>query len=162
MLDIKKRFCVLTGLSDNMGGIESPVLAAALGASVIEKHLVLKHGKELDDRFSLDKNEFKKMVEEIRLKESSKGKIAFSKREKMMIGRVSYGPQTGEERYNKNFRRSLFVAKDIQKGEKFTLKNVRSVRPGYGLPPKDLEKLLGKKAKRDLKFGTPLSWKLIA
>ena len=85
MLDIKKRFKVLTGLSDNMGGIESGVLAAALGASVIEKHLVTAHGRSLDDRFSLDKHEFKAMVDVIR-------------RNEKLVGRVAYGPQTPEER----------------------------------------------------------------
>mgnify|MGYP001611848426 FL=1 len=79
----------------------------------------------------------------------------------MMLGKVSYGPQTPEEKYNKNFRRSLFVVKNIKKGEKMTKNNVRSIRPGYGLAPKDFENVLGKIAKKDIEKGTPLSLKLI-
>ena len=216
MLDYKKRFNVVAGLSDNMGGIEVPVLEALLGASVIEKHLVLKHGKALDDRFSLDEKEFKEMVEEIRRNElkmnnilrltpvpeghtgsrfALKGKSLFgtrtrpsngtglvfaghiisdqkrqeilraniklSKRQETMLGKVKYGPQTPEEKYNRNFRRSLFVVADIKKGEKFSEKNVRSIRPGYGLAPKYFGEILKKIARVDIKKNTPLSLKLI-
>jgi len=148
MKDIREKFKVHSGLSDNMGGIDAPVLAASLGAVVIEKHLVLEHGSALDDRFSLDPNEFKAMVDSIRKNET-------------MLGKVAYGPQTPEEKYNKNFRRSLFASADIKKGDKFTTKNIRSIRPGYGLPPKDYDRVIGKRAKQDISLGTPLSWKLI-
>ncbi|MBI2474287.1 MAG: pseudaminic acid synthase [Candidatus Taylorbacteria bacterium] len=148
MSDIKDRFGVLSGLSDNMGGIKAPILAASLGASVIEKHLVLRHDKALDDRFSLDPDEFRSMTSAIRENEQ-------------MLGIVSYGPQTEEEKYNRNFRRSLFAVADIKKGEKFTALNIRSIRPGYGLPPYELDKIVGRKAKRDIKRGTPLKWDLI-
>src|SRR3989344_1872236 len=181
MLDIKKRFGVLVGLSDNMGGIEAPELAALLGASVIEKHLVLKHGKahirpaglstsslngrSLDDRFSLDEKEFKKMVDKIRRNEAilaSGGEIKLSKIQEVMLGKPKFGPQTPEEKYNRNFRRSLFVVADIKKGEKFNDKNIRSIRPGYGLPPKYFDKIIGRKAKKDIKKGTPLSKGLVS
>jgi len=76
-------------------------------------------------------------------------------------GRVSYGPQTPAEKYNRNFRRSLFVSKDIKRGEKFTKNNVRSVRPAYGLPTKHYDKVIGRKAKKDIEAGTPLAWGLI-
>lgn len=149
MLDITRRFNVLSGLSDNMGGIEVPVLAAALGASVIEKHFVLAHdGKAPDECFSLDGKEFKQMVDDIR-------------RHEAMLGKAVYGPQTEEEKYNKNFRRSLFVVKDINKGEKFTVDNIRSIRPGYGLQPKFYQQVLGKKARRNIESGMPLKKNLI-
>ncbi len=149
MLDIKKRFQTLSGLSDNMGGIEVPVLAAALGASIIEKHFVLSHGGlASDERFSLDKKEFKRMVDAIRQNE-------------LLLGKVVYGPQTEEEKYNKNFCRSLFVVRDVKKGEKLAPDNVRCIRPGYGLVPKLYHQILGKKAKHDIQAGTPLQWKLI-
>jgi pseudaminic acid synthase len=153
MLDIKKRFKVEVGLSDNMGGIEVPALAAEAGASVIEKHIVLKHGgRALDDQFSLDPKEFKEMVRIIRIKD---------KLRKRVMGRVSYGPQTVAEKYNRNFRRSLFISANMKKGEKFSVDNIKSVRPAYGLPTKYYDKIIGRKAKKDIEFGTPLSWKLI-
>jgi len=149
MLDIQKRFNVLTGLSDNMGGIEVSVLAASLGASVIEKHFVLAHGgKAPDECFSLDGKEFKQMVDDIR-------------RHEAMLGKTVYGPQTEEERYNKNFRRSLFVVQDMKKGEKFTKENIRSIRPGYGLKPEFYQQVLGRKAKRNIERGMPLKKSLI-
>ncbi len=147
--DLNSRFNVLSGFSDNMGGIDAPALAAAVGAVVIEKHLLLKHdGKILDDRFSLDTVEFKKMVEKIRWQEKT-------------MGNVHYGPNTEAEEYNKQFRRSLFAVKDISKGEAFNLENIRSIRPAYGLPPKHLEEILGKKASCAIKRGTPLSWEMV-
>lgn len=149
MIDISERFGVLAGFSDNMGGIEVPALAAALGAAIIEKHIVVKHEKRiLDDRFSLDKEAFKKMVQQIRWQES-------------VIGKVKYVPQTEAEKYNRRFRRSLFVVKDIRKGEKFTRDNVRSIRPAYGLETKFFDAVMSKKASKDIERGTPLSWNLI-
>jgi len=150
MLDLKKRFKVEIGLSDNMGGIEVPVLASALGASVIEKHIVLnREGASLDDRFSLDPAEFKEMVRRIRWQEKVKGKIA-------------YGPQTPAEKYNRGFRRSLFVSQNIKKGEKITPKNVKSVRPADGLETRYYDEVMGKIAKKDIEEGTPLAWNLIS
>ncbi|MBI2075740.1 MAG: pseudaminic acid synthase [Candidatus Aenigmarchaeota archaeon] len=149
MADIRERFNVLSGFSDNMGGIEVPALAAAMGAVVIEKHIVVEHdSKILDDRFSLDKASFKKMIERIRWQEA-------------VLGKVKYGPQTEAEKYNRQFRRSLFAVKDIKKGEKFTEENVRSIRPAYGLETKFFDAVLGKKASKDIERGTPLSWNLI-
>lgn len=149
MIDMRERFDVLTGFSDNMGGIEVPALAAALGAAVIEKHIVVKHNNSiLDDKFSLDKGGFEKMVKQIRWQEA-------------IIGHVNYGPQTEAERYNRRFRRSLFVVKDIKKGETFTKENIRSIRPAYGLETKFLDAILGKKASHAIETGTPLSWDLI-
>ena len=156
MLDIKKRFKVEVGLSDNMGGIEVPALAAKMGASVIEKHLVLKHGsRALDDRFSLDPKEFKRMVQKIRKQEEEK------RWRKKVLGKVSYGPQTPAEKYNRNFRRSLFISKDVNIGEKFSKNNVKSVRPAYGLPTRYYDRIIGKKARKTIEAGTPLSWRLV-
>ncbi len=158
MLDIKKKFKVEVGLSDNMGGIEVPVLAAKMGASVIEKHIVLKHNRKiLDDRFSLDPFEFKKMVDKIKKGEYKKDKNW----QKKVMGKISYGPQTEAEKYNKNFRRSLFASKDIKKGERFSKNNVRSVRPAFGLETKYYDKIIGKRSKKDIENGSPLSWVLI-
>ncbi|PIS05295.1 MAG: pseudaminic acid synthase [Candidatus Buchananbacteria bacterium CG10_big_fil_rev_8_21_14_0_10_42_9] len=149
MLDLADRFNVVVGFSDNMGGIEVPALAAAKGASIIEKHLVINHdGKALDNTFSLDQKEFAKMVEKIREQEK-------------VMGNISYGPRTKQEEGNKRFRRSLFAVQDIKKGEPFTPNNVRVIRPANGLPPKDYEKVLTKMAKSDIRRGTPLSWDLI-
>ena len=149
MMDIRERFNVLTGFSDNMGGIEVPALAASTGAAVIEKHIVVKHdSRALDDKFSLDRDAFKKMVKQIRWQES-------------VIGQVKYGPQTETEAYNRRFRRSLFAVKDIKKGEKFTKENIRSIRPAYGLETKFFDVVLGRKASKSIERGTPLSWNLV-
>lgn len=149
MLDIGKRFHCIAGFSDNMGGVDIPVLAAACGAAIIEKHFIDKHTqKALDDQFSLDTKEFKLMVDKIRFQEQ-------------IMGTVKYGPQTPEEKYNLQFRRSLFAVTDIKKGEKFTIKNIRSIRPGNGLAPKYFYDILGQIAIKNIETGTPLSRKLI-
>lgn len=149
MQDIRERFNCVAGFSDNMGGIDVPALAVAMGASIIEKHLVVKHDAAIfDDRFSLDKETFKQLVDRIRAVER-------------VMGKVAYGTQTPQEEYNRSFRRSLFVSKDMKKGERFSLQNVRDVRPAAGLETRYLDDVLGKVAKQDIEAGTPLSWKLI-
>jgi pseudaminic acid synthase len=158
IMDLKKRFKVVSGFSDNSGGIALPVMATAVGASIIEKHLVITHnGKALDDRFSLDSKEFETMVKEIRTAEKHGHKLP-----KKALGKPAYGPQTPAEKYNRNFRRSLFVVADMKKGEKITLQNIRSIRPAYGLETKYFDKIVGKRAARNIERGTPLSWNLIA
>lgn len=149
MADMRERFNAPVGFSDNMGGIEIPALAAAMGAVAIEKHLVLKHDpKVLDDTFSLDPVEFKAMVDKIR------------RQEKAMGGAI-YGPRTKAEEDNRRYRRSLFAVKDIKKGELFTVDNVRSIRPADGLETKFFDDVLKKKAAQDIECGTPLSWDLV-
>jgi pseudaminic acid synthase len=147
--DIENRFNVIGGLSDNNGGVDLPVMAVLAGASIIEKHLNLRHGnKSFDDRFSIDADEFSRMVNKIREAEK-------------YLGTVHYGPNNEAEKHNRNFRRSIFVSQDIKKGEKLTSKNIRVVRPAYGLHTRYYEKVIGKTASADIKFGTPLKLKHI-
>jgi len=149
MFGLGEKFKVLYGFSDNMGGIDAPTLSASMGAAVIEKHFILDSNDDsLDKRFSLDKFGFKEMVDKIRENEK-------------IMGAINFGPQAEAEKYNRNFRRSLFAVKDIKKGEKFTSKNIRSIRPANGLETKYYVDILGKPATQDIEFGTPLSWELI-
>ncbi len=149
MHDIAERFDVVAGFSDNMGGVEIPSLAAAAGAAIIEKHIVLKHGGgALDDQFSLDEAEFKKMVDKIRWQER-------------VMGKVNYGCQTSQEEHNRRYRRSLFAVADIAKGDEFTPENVRDIRPADGLETKYYDRVVGRRAALDIERGTPLSWDLV-
>lgn len=146
--DISKKFGVVTGLSDHTLDNEVVLLAMGTGASIIEKHFTLSRADGGPDAaFSLEPNELKKMVEEIRKAE-------------VIIGKPSY--EAGKkESENIIFRKSLFVSAPIKKGEKFTKENVRSIRPGHGLPPKFFRQILGKKAKKDIEFAEPLDWTMI-
>jgi pseudaminic acid synthase len=146
--DLKKRFNVEVGLSDHTLGIVAPVVAVTLGARVIEKHFILdKSIGGPDASFSLDEKEFTEMVTAVRQAEKAVGEVSYELTEKVKASR--------------KFARSLFVVKYIKAGEPFTEENVRSIRPGYGLHPKYLKEVLGKKAKEDLEKGTPLDWKHI-
>lgn len=146
--DLKKNFLCPVGLSDHTLGPEAALAAVALGASVVEKHLTLARSDGgPDSSFSLEPAEFGEMVASIRLVEKS-------------LGRVSYEP-TGKELVNKTFRRSLFVVRDVKKGETFTEESVKSLRPSAGLLPKYLHDVLGHKAEVDIKAGTPLRWDLV-
>jgi len=146
--DIKTRFNVTAGLSDHTLGIEAPVIAVALGAKVIEKHFILNRSiGGPDAHFSLDEKEFKQMVDAVRLAEKMMGKVDYELDSKKLKSR--------------EFSRSLFISEDVKKGEVLTEKNVRSVRPNYGLHPKYLKKVLGKKVNQDLKKGTPLKKDLL-
>ena len=141
--DMSERFGVLTGLSDHTQGIIVPVVATALGAVMIEKHFILDRSIGGPDvSFSLDEKEFTKMVEEVRNAEKSLGKVDYTLTDKMKGSR--------------QFSRSLYVVKDIKKGDVFTEDNVRSIRPGFGLHPKYVSAVLGKKANRDITRGTAL------
>lgn len=146
--DIKIRFGVTAGLSDHTMGIEAPVVAVALGAKVIEKHFILdKAIGGPDAHFSLNESEFKQMVTAVRLAEKMMGKVDYELDAKKLKSR--------------EFSRSLYVAETVKKGEMFTEKNVRSVRPGFGMHTKYLKDILGKKANQDILKGTPLQKKLI-
>ncbi len=133
------------GLSDHSTGITAPLVAVTLGACVIEKHFTLSRADGgVDSHFSVEPAEFSRMTEEIRRAET-------------MIGTPSFGAGTAEEG-NVNFRRSLFVVRDIAAGERFTEQNVRAIRPGFGLPPRFLRIALMSSAKTHIRAGTPLSW----
>jgi N-acetylneuraminate synthase len=145
---LAEAFGVPVGLSDHTLGIAVPVAAVALGACIVEKHFTLSRDiPGPDSAFSLEPHEFKAMVEAIRTVEKA-------------LGKVHYGI-TEQEAKSRVFRRSLFVVKDMKAGEMFTEENVRSIRPGYGLHPRHLNDVLGRRAARDIKRGTPLSWELI-
>jgi len=165
--DIKERFGVLSGFSDNNAGIEVPIIAATIaGALVIEKHLTrnrLEGGP--DARFSLEPQEFKKMVTLIRRigKEGSvalQGIVSRQDIEKAM-GQVQYGPASAQEKENMFFRPSLWVKKNIAAGELFTPDNIRVARPSSGLPPGLFDVVLGRTAALDIESVTPLTWDLI-
>jgi N-acetylneuraminate synthase len=145
---LAEAFGVPAGLSDHTLGIAVPVAAVALGATIVEKHFTLSRAVPgPDSAFSLEPDEFRTMVEAIRTAEKS-------------LGRIRYGLGSKEEA-SRVFRRSLFVVKDMKAGEVFTGDNVRSIRPGHGLPPKYLTQVLGRMAASDVVRGTPLSWNLI-
>jgi pseudaminic acid synthase len=146
--DLKQRFKVNVGLSDHTLGIEGPVVAVALGAKVIEKHFILNRSiGGPDAHFSLDEQEFKQMVDAVRIAEK-------------MLGKVDY-ELTDKKLKSREFSRSLYIAEDIKAGETLTEKNVRSVRPGFGMHTKHLKNILGKKVNTDLKKGTALQENVI-
>jgi pseudaminic acid synthase len=145
---IRELFGCPVGLSDHSIGIGASVCAAALGASVIEKHFTLSRKiKTPDSFFSIEPQELKELVENVRVVEKALGEAKHK--------------LTKEEKKSRVFRRSLFAVKDIKKGEIFSLENVQSIRPAYGLKPKHISAVLGRRAKRDIKRGTPLNWDLI-
>jgi pseudaminic acid synthase len=155
--DTGKRFGVVSGFSDNNGGIEFPVMAAEAGASIIEKHFILdKASGGPDARFSITPPELKQMIHDVKQK-----KKAPREQFEQALGEVHYGPVNAQEEYNKRFRRSLFVAKDMEKGDAFTRENLRDVRPAFGLPTKYFETMLGRRAAHAIESGTPLSWILV-
>ncbi|WP_225035914.1 pseudaminic acid synthase [Winogradskyella sp. SM1960] len=146
--DIAKRFGVKSGLSDHTKGIEGPVVAVALGATVIEKHFILN--KDIggpDAHFSLDEKEFKHMVDAVRVAEK-------------MIGGVDY-EMTDKKLKSRMFSRSLFVVKDVKLGDVITKENIRSIRPSNGMHPKHYNKILGKKFTSNVNQGEPLAPEMI-
>jgi len=145
---LAQTFGVVSGFSDHTLGTTAPITAVALGAKVIEKHFILdKSIGGADAEFSMDKQEFFDMVKNIRDTEELLGVIDYSMSEKKMKSR--------------QFSRSLYVAKDIQKGERFTEENIRSVRPGYGMHPKYLKDISGKIADKDYEFGNRFEISLV-
>ena len=139
--NLAQTFGVMSGFSDHTLGTTAPVVATTLGAKVIEKHFILdKSIGGADADFSMDKEEFSSMIQEIRDTEKLLGKVDYSMTEK--------------KKKSRQFSRSLYVSKDIKKGETFTEENIRSVRPGYGMHPKYLKDILGKFANKDYEFGS--------
>ncbi len=145
MCDIAQEFDVLVGLSDHSHGISVPVAATALGASIIEKHITLSRAEGgVDSDFSLEPQEFSDLVKNCRMAHSA-------------LGQANYDLKKSEIE-NQRFRRSLYVVADIKKGELLSADNIRSIRPGLGLKPKYYDDVIGKKAKQDISYGTPLRW----
>ncbi len=142
--DLAKRFGVISGLSDHTMGSTVPVVATAFGGKIIEKHFIIDRSiGGPDASFSMNEQEFTEMVKAVREAEKAVGSVNYDLTEKQASGR--------------DFSRSLYVVKDIQKGETFTTENVRSIRPGYGLHPKFLSDILGKTANQDLRKGDRMS-----
>lgn len=147
--DMAVRFKVPIGLSDHSLALSVPVAAIALGACIIEKHFTMSRAvKGPDNSFSLEPDEFRDMVNSVRIAERA-------------VGRVSYEP-TEKESESRIFRRSLYVVTDMTCGELFTERTVRSIRPANGLPPSQYERVLASRAACDIKAGTPLAWNLVA
>lgn len=146
--DLARRFHVTVGLSDHTLGTAVAITAVALGASIIEKHLTLVRADGGPDAgFSLEPQEFRELVAQIRITERT-------------IGVPQYGPGASETE-NVAFRKSLFVVKDLKKGEQITPDNVRSIRPGHGLLPCYYDKVMGRRANQNVVKGTPLSWDVL-
>ncbi|MFL6763145.1 MAG: pseudaminic acid synthase [Sphingomicrobium sp.] len=147
--DLAERFGVISGLSDHTFGSAVTVASIALGGCVVEKHFTLARSDGGPDAaFSLEPEEFKTLVQDC-------------KRAWLSLGRPTYDLQ-GCEKGSVAFRRSVYVVRDVRAGEELTRENVRSIRPGHGLPPKHLPEVLGRRAARDLKRGEPLAWDALA
>jgi len=142
-------FATLVGISDHTMGGSVSIAAVALGACIVEKHFIMDRSLGgPDSAFSMEPDEFKQMVDSIRIVEQSLGRINFNLTESTVKSR--------------NTRRSLFIVKDIKKGELFTSDNTRSIRPGNGLEPKYYDDIIGKKSTKDIKKGMPLKWDMIS
>jgi len=143
--DLAKSFGLISGFSDHTMGITSPVTAVALGAKVIEKHFILDRSiGGPDASFSLDVEQFSQMVSAVRDTEK-------------LLGKVNY-ELTEKSKKSKEFSRSLFISQDVKEGEVLSEKNIRSVRPGFGMHPREYTKVLGKHFRAEYKKGSPLSW----
>jgi pseudaminic acid synthase len=147
--ELRRQFDLPVGLSDHTMGIEVPVASVALGACIIEKHLTLSRSlKGADSEFSLEPEDFRRMVQAVRTAEQSMGQVKFG--------------ASGRESASLRYRRSLFVVADMKKGDAFTAENVRSIRPAHGLHTRHLAEVMGRHATRDISRGTPLSWELVS
>lgn len=146
--DMKQRFGVKVGLSDHTEGYAVPMAAVALGAEVVEKHFIIDRSiGGPDSAFSMEADEFRQMVENIRQVEKS-------------LGCVNY-PNDPSTIKGREYSRSLYVAQPMKKGDVITEESVRSVRPGFGLHPKYLPELIGRKVNRDLEVGDRMSWEVV-
>ena len=141
--DFKEKFGLVSGLSDHTIGSTVPVVATCFGAKIIEKHFILNHKiGGPDASFSMDEMEFKQMVKAVREAEKAIGKVDYKLTKKQIKG--------------KDFSRSLYVVKDIKKGDLFSEENIKSIRPGFGSHPKYLKQILGTSSKNEYKFGDRL------
>ena len=139
MTDMAKKYTVLTGLSDHTLGSVVPIVATAMGAAVIEKHIAIDKSEGVDASFSLNEKEFSEMVHEVRLAEQARGIVNYDLDDRKIKAR--------------KFARSLYVVMDVKKGDVVSMKNVKSIRPGYGLHPKHLHDIMGKRFIQDVKKG---------
>lgn len=147
--DLAERYGVISGLSDHTMGSTVPVVATVFGAKIIEKHFILNHEVGgADASFSMNEEEFSAMVKAVKEAESAIGKVDYTLTEKQRKGR--------------DFCRSLYVVKDIKAGETITENNVRSIRPGFGLHPKNYHQILGQRAKIDIEKGTAFKFEFLA
>lgn len=145
---LRKLFGCEVGLSDHTLGIGVAIASVALGASVIEKHVTLDRAEGgVDAAFSLEPAELQQLVNET--------KTAWQ-----ALGKPQIGPSE-EERNSLVFRRSLYICEDLEMGDVLTAQNLRAIRPGYGLPPKYLNQLIGKRVAQVVKKGSPVSWDLL-
>lgn len=145
---MRELFGCQVGLSDHTMGIGAAVASIALGGVVVEKHFTLSRADGgVDAAFSLEPAEMKMLVAEC-------------ERAHQALGHVSYGPTVAEQ-VSLRYRRSLYVVEDVRAGEPFTVQNVRAIRPGMGLPPKYLDLVIGRRAKKDVRRGTPVSWDIL-
>jgi len=146
--DLRERYGCVVGLSDHTMGLGVPVASVALGAAVIEKHFTLSRAEGgVDSAFSMEPDELKSLMVE-------------TERAWQALGKVSYGP-TAAEVGSRDYRRSLYFSEDMKAGDSLSEDNVRSIRPGLGLPPKFLKDILGRRISRDIKRGTPVSWDVL-
>jgi len=148
IMDMRRQFNAVTGLSDHTTDNVTSIAAVALGANIIEKHFKNSAGDQSHDAaFSLSSEQFRGLVNDIRASESS-------------IGQSRYGPVSSEKDCLK-YRRSLFFIKEMRQGDIITKENIRIIRPGYGLAPKEMEKILGKRVKKAVRRGEPVAWDAI-
>lgn len=141
--DLAERYNVISGLSDHTMGSTVPIVATVFGAKIIEKHFIIDRSiGGPDASFSMNEEEFTAMVKAVREAEKASGIVDYTLTEKQAKGR--------------DFSRSLYIAENIKEGEIFTDKNLRSVRPGFGLHPKYFNEIIGKKSNQDLEKGTPM------
>jgi len=146
--NMKETFGTIVGLSDHTLGSSVAIASVALGAKIIEKHFILDRNiGGPDAAFSMEPEEFKQMVKSIREVEKALGKVTYALTEK--------------QKKSRELSRSLFIVKDIKKGEVFTEENVRSIRPGYGLSPKHYSNVIGKMTTKDIERGTPLKIEMV-
>jgi pseudaminic acid synthase len=149
MTDLARKYSLPVGFSDHTEGIVASISAVAMGASIIEKHFTIdKADGGYDSEFSLGKSDMIDLVK-------------YCRETWEVMGEVQY-ELSESEKQNIKFRRSLYVVNEIKSGEKFSELNIRSIRPGYGLPPKYLKRIIGKVANKDIERGTALKWEHIS
>ena len=140
--DMEERFQIPVGLSDHSEGSLGAVVGVSLGACVVEKHVCLPGVDSPDSKFSMQIEDFAQMVQDVR-------------NARRLLKKSGYKLTEGEKK-STVFRRSIFAVKDIKEGEIFTDDNLRVIRPGYGVPPKHLKELLGRKSRRFIPRGEPI------